>query len=392
MWTILGMQPPTACPRLQWDIFCRVIDNFGDVGVCWRLAVNLAQCGQGVRLWLDDARALRWMAPWGASGVQVLDWKTPLNPSGIAPGDVLVEAFGCEIDPFFIAAYATYIRANGKKCLWLNLEYLSAEPYVQRCHSLPSPMCHGPGAGLTKHFFYPGFTPGTGGLLREINLTARQAAFDRHAWRTRFAHAQASTMPEMGSSPSRRWVSLFCYEPPALDALLDRLADDEQPSHLLVTAGRANAAVQDLVLRKNSLQPNWNKRGKLYISYLSALSQDDFDHVLWACDLNFVRGEDSLVRALWAGQALVWQIYSQGDGAHCSKLDAFLDWLQAAPDQRELHHQWNRGTRKVPGEAQMPFCLSAIPLWQKITQAARARLLSQEDLATQMLRFVSKNH
>jgi hypothetical protein len=24
--------------QLHWDIFCRVIDNFGDIGVCWRLA------------------------------------------------------------------------------------------------------------------------------------------------------------------------------------------------------------------------------------------------------------------------------------------------------------------------------------------------------------------
>ncbi|MEO7887531.1 MAG: elongation factor P maturation arginine rhamnosyltransferase EarP, partial [Polaromonas sp.] len=43
---------------LQWDIFCKVIDNFGDIGVCWRLAADLASRGHKVRLWVDDASAL----------------------------------------------------------------------------------------------------------------------------------------------------------------------------------------------------------------------------------------------------------------------------------------------------------------------------------------------
>jgi len=172
---------PTG-PSLQWDIFCRVIDNFGDIGVCWRLAVNLAGRGQRVRLWVDDASALQWMAPAGAPGVEVRAWTTPLNPDGVTPMDVMIEAFGCEIDPEFIAAYADHINVNGKQCAWINLEYLSAEPYARRCHGLPSPVASGPGRGLTKHFYYPGFTPDSGGLLREPDLLARQAAFDRMTW------------------------------------------------------------------------------------------------------------------------------------------------------------------------------------------------------------------
>jgi len=59
---------------MQWDLFCRVIDNFGDIGVCWRLAADLAGRGEAVRLWTDDAGALAWMAPQGAPGVQVCAW------------------------------------------------------------------------------------------------------------------------------------------------------------------------------------------------------------------------------------------------------------------------------------------------------------------------------
>ena len=60
-----------AADARSWDIFCQVIDNFGDIGVCWRLAADLAARGHQVRLWVDDASALHWMAPQGAAGVEV---------------------------------------------------------------------------------------------------------------------------------------------------------------------------------------------------------------------------------------------------------------------------------------------------------------------------------
>lgn len=186
---------PTALPSppLLWDLFCQVIDNHGDLGVCWRLATQLAARGQEVRLWVDDARALAWMAPGAVEGrwrgIQVLPWTRPFH-TGMPPddlarlprADVWIEAFGCEIAPEFIAAHGHFTLGSGQKesknPVWINLEYLSAEPYVERCHALPSPVMHGPGQGLTRHFFYPGFTPRTGGLLREPDLPARQAAFD----------------------------------------------------------------------------------------------------------------------------------------------------------------------------------------------------------------------
>ena len=31
---------------MLWDLFCRVIDNHGDLGVCWRLARDLAARGE----------------------------------------------------------------------------------------------------------------------------------------------------------------------------------------------------------------------------------------------------------------------------------------------------------------------------------------------------------
>lgn len=371
------MDQDFPAPKLHWDIFCRVIDNFGDLGVAWRLACDLAARGQAVRLWADDVSALAWMAPQGAPGVEVRLWTTPVDMTGITPGDVLIEAFGCEIDEAFVSGYATAIRDNDKKCVWVNLEYLSAEDFSARCHGLPSPVMSGPGRGLTKHFFYPGFTTGTGGLLREPDLLARQARFDRQAWLDDLG------LPWQGE----RLVSLFCYEPAGLGALLRSLASGTRPSCLLVTPGRASAAVRAEAAKMNMLDPSWNQRSVLSVFYLPQLSQLDFDHLLWASDVNFVRGEDSLVRALWAGKPLVWHIYPQHDGVHAHKLEAFLNWLQAPASLRAFHRRWNGLERPGPALPDAPF---EPERWQACTAQARANLLEQEDLSTQLLRFIAK--
>lgn len=374
------MDNPGVNTSKLWDIFCRVIDNYGDVGVSWRLAVGLAAHGQRVRLWLDDPSALAWMAPHGAPQVEVRQWTEPLRLGDLETGDVLIETFGCEIDPEFIATSAMNAPARGLKASWINLEYLTAEGYAERCHGLRSPVMSGPGAGLTKHFFYPGFTPTTGGLLREPDLLARQARFDKVAW------LQAQGIGFQGE----RLVSLFCYEPQALGIWLDRFAQDAQPTQLLVTTGRAAAALTTCFKTKNSLQPAWNKRGQLSISYLPALTQFDFDHLLWACDLNFVRGEDSLVRALWANKPFIWQIYPQQDDAHHTKLAAFLDWMDAPASLRASYLEWN-GVMPVQATACADGLIQALPGWQRTTAQARERLLDQDDLVTQLIRMASKN-
>ncbi len=344
---------------LHWDLFCRVIDNFGDIGVCWRLAADLGARGHKVRLWVDDASALRWMAPNGAAGVKLRAW--PQGVVDVEPGDVVIEAFGCDLPGAFVRRMASAIRPP----LWLNLEYLSAEEFVERSHKLGSPQMSGPGAGMRKWFFYPGFTPRTGGLIRERDLQARQQAFDARGWLTRHGAAP---------QPGEQIVSLFCYEQPALPALLDQLA--RRPTLLLATAGHAARQVKAL------LGPTL-RCGALRAVELPPLPQPDFDHLLWVSDLNFVRGEDSFVRAQWAGKPFVWHIYPQPDGVHLNKLDAFLDRFGARPDLRALWHAWNAPAPNVPP---LPNQLD----WRHQSEIWRGSLLAQADLTTQLLGFAAE--
>jgi uncharacterized repeat protein (TIGR03837 family) len=357
---------------MLWDIFCKVIDNHGDIGVCWRLSAQLAARGRQVRLWVDDASALAWMAPGrNPPGVRVLPWDA--QSAGVEPGDVVIEAFGCDPTPAFRQAIAAKASSSGHQPAWINLEYLTAESFAERSHGLPSPVLSGPAAGLTKHFFYPGFSPRTGGLLREDGLQRRQASFDGTTW-----------LRDLGvrRRGEEQIVSLFCYEPDDLGPLLASWAVQSRPTRLLATAGRAAAAVRAAIEANDLRDPSWNAGAMLSMAWLPLLSQLDFDRLLWACDLNFVRGEDSLVRALWAGKPFVWQIYPQHDNAHQAKLLAFLDWLEAPPSMREAHLAWNGlGSGALPLRPQG---------WETTTAAARQRLWQQQDLASQLIRFAEQ--
>lgn len=353
---------------MRWDIFCKVIDNHGDAGVCWRVAAELAARGHAVRLWMDDVTPLRWMAPHGQPGVEVIPWRA--QPPDLEPGDAVIEAFGCNPPAGFVERMAQAARTRGAQPAWMNLEYLSAESYVERSHGLPSPVFSGPGAELVKRFLYPGFTARTGGLLRERDLQARRQAFDRQAWLSAQGVARANA----------RVISLFCYEPGTMPALLLQLAQDPQPTHLLVTHGRAADAVRGALAALELQSKHWNQAARLHVHWLPLLTQRDYDHLLWSCDLNFVRGEDSVVRGLLAGVPLVWQIYPQDDLAHHAKLEAFLGWLEPAADLRRFFLAWNGVTAE-------PLPRLDIEGWRAAAVLARDKVTGLPELATTVERF-----
>jgi uncharacterized repeat protein (TIGR03837 family) len=247
----------------------------------------------------------------------------------------------------------------------------------------------GPGRGATKYFFYPGFKPGTGGLPRETTLIPALNAIspaDRLAW-----------LGNLGVDwHGERLVSLFCYEPAALPRLISTLAGQTTPVQLLVTSGRASVAVRALLSagedsnHDDAASPSV-QRGSLKITFLPLLSQQDYDRLMWSCDINFVRGEDSLVRALWAGKPFVWQIYPQDDGAHFAKLEAFLDAIGAGPTLRAFHRVWNGTSDPTDTSiAPEPFSLHHLQEWCDAVQRARSTLLNQQDLVTQLIDFVKK--
>ena len=373
-------RPPTTPDQpLLWDIFCHVVDNLGDVGVLWRLSAALAARGHQVRLWIDDASALAWMAPGALAGnwpgVRVLAWTDAAHASVCSTlrcADVWIEGFGCDLPSGFVAHFANRVHTEDRvaRPVWINLEYLSAQAYVERNHGLPSPVLRGPAQGWTKYFFYPGFTAGSGGLIRNAVADAATGGDDSIA----------------ASAQSVRQVSLFCYEPEALPALLTSLAHEGRPTRLLVAHGRATQAVRGVLARGDV-----SAHGNLQVQYLPTLSQPQFDALLGSCDLNMVRGEDSLVQALWAGKPFVWQAYPQSDAAHRAKLDALLDWLQADSVVRDVHRAWNGFCQPADIAHWDATLADRHGRWARQVTDARKRLLLQDDLPSRLLKLVSEN-
>lgn len=369
-----------AIERPDCDLFCRVIDNFGDAGVCWRLARCLARDhGWRVRLWIDAPQALACLKPEGVAhpGIEVVRW-TDAFPSCL-PAFCVIEAFACHLPPPFVAAMADIDPAPS----WVNLEYLSAEDWIEDCHRRVS---RDPLTGLDKLFFFPGFTSRTGGLLRERDLLAR-----RDQW-VADAVLRQSTLTRIGLQvqPDALQISLFSYESPAIGTLIAALAGRERLSQLWVPEGRALDAVSATLGRALVPGEHW-RCGALQIGALAFMDQDDYDALLWHCDLNIVRGEDSFVRAQWAARPMIWHIYPQEDDAHRVKLDAFLDRqldrLAEGPAGRirAAHHVWN-GQVEI-GQEDWSGLLDDLPALTAHARNWAAALAAQDDLAGQLVLF-----
>lgn len=376
-------------------LFCKVVDNYGDIGICWRLARQLhEQHGIAVTLWVDDLRSFQRICPPVAidadvqrvDGVTVRHWRQQeylFSTADIA--DIVIEFFACDIPESYIAAMA---QCNPRP-VWLNLEGLSAEEWVEGCHALPS--SH-PRLPLTKHFFFPGFTDKTGGLLRESSLGEQRRQFQSDpAAMTAFLAQFGVTAKEMAALK----VSLFCYPHAPVSALLDAWQGGDTAITCLVPEGVAVEAIEAF-LGAAAKPGAAMTRSALTVRVMPFMAQPDYDKLLWACDLNLVRGEDSFVRAQWAGKPFIWNIYPQDENLHHKKLRAFLQRYSAGLESLQTASlQWNGAEAgDMEDEVDWPVFWQAFQAdMQKMTSRAadwERQVLANGDLASNLLKFAGE--
>ena len=378
-------------PRpLECDIFCTVIDNFGDIGVCWRLARQLAhEHDARVRLWVDDLAAFQRICPaidpqrieQTCHGVDIRHWGEHFPE--VVPGDIVIEAFACHLPEVFIAAMVSRQPAPA----WINLDYLSAEEWVGEYHTLPSPHARLP---LTKYFFFPGFSEKTGGLLRERDLLTRRDEFRAStSMRTSFWQTLGFSLPDCQTLT----ISLFAYENPALADLLAVWAAGDTPICCLAPATTTLAAFEAFAGAR--LQAgDAICRGNLELRILPFVAQTDYDRLLWSCEINFVRGEDSFLRAQWAGGPMIWNIYPQDGDAHLIKLNAFVARYAAELSEKatqtlhRLFMAWNNESHAGRINSSLwDNYLEVLPELRQHAEKWARNLSDNEDLCSQLLRF-----
>lgn len=335
---------------MQADVFCRVVDNFGDIGVTWRLVRQLQrEHNWSIRLWVNDLKSFQRLEArvhlhalqQVIEHIEIIHWGDPAPD--LIPYPLVLCSFSCDLPATYIA------QLHQRPALWVNLEYLSAETWVEGCHGLPSLR----GDGLSSYFFFPGFNAKTGGLLRERellthrdrwqkDLDAQQQMLERlgvsaaalAAWRLQSTASSAGieiSPPRSIQVQAARLVTLFCYPHAPVAQLLDALCADSRASVVLIPQGVAPE------LTTERLGPF----KQVYLERIPFVSQPEYDQLLWMANLNFVRGEDSVVRGLWAGRPVVWQIYPQTEGTHLIKLEAWLKISNLPADIQALLRHWN---------------------------------------------------
>ncbi|MFZ6693258.1 elongation factor P maturation arginine rhamnosyltransferase EarP [Undibacterium sp. SXout20W] len=371
-------------------LFCKVVDNYGDIGICWRLAKQLAhEHAIAVNLWVDDLVSFKRLCPEVQTSlpeqriqdIQVTHWRdqnADFTCSDVA--DFVIEFFGCDIPPGYIKAMAV----RTPRPLWFNLEGLSAEEWVEGCHTLPSPH---PSYSLTKYFFFPGFTNKTGGLIVESNLNEQRQQFQSDQL------AQAQFLSQLGLTDKEQAatkVSLFCYPHAPVVALFDAWQNSTSAVTCLVPEGVASAAVEQFLGRPGKAGAHAT-RGGLSLRVIPFMPQPDYDRLLWACDVNFVRGEDSFVRAQWANKPFIWHIYPQDDNLHHVKLKAFLKrYTPASASLKHLSLVWNDAEKPDAGwEAIWRSLLKDLPSITAMSIEWHKEMLKNGNFSTNLLKFAA---
>jgi uncharacterized repeat protein (TIGR03837 family) len=384
----------------HWDIFCAVVDNYGDIGVTWRLAKQLvAEYDLTINLWVDDLVSFSHILPLldpdkaqqTFNGVNIFQWKTPFDIEFLA-GNVAIEAFACEL-PSKVKSVIEQLHQHPdtQAPIWINLEYLSAEDWVAGCHCLPSTQPN----GVKKWFYFPGFSAKTGGLICEHELFNQ-----RDEWQADPKHKVAlfKQLGLHGINARDTVISVFSYETEALAALCDLWQASPTPIHALIPQGRSLHSLTPLLpcAIENLIPGQQIVVGNLTLHILPMTDQHGFDRLLWSCDFNIVRGEDSFLRAQWAAKPFIWHIYPQQDDYHLVKLQAFMQIYcdnlapETATTWSEVNLAFNQGNSKA-----------VVMHWQQLNSVSLSLMqhaikwpinaLKEADLASRLVQFVKSS-
>lgn len=279
------------------DIFCQVIDNYGDVGVAYRLAREFKRVypNKKLRFVINQIEELNLIRK--SEDIEIILYKDISKIENSA--DLIIESFGCEIPK----EYMDKALKNAK--LIINLEYFSAEKWVDDFHLQESFL----GGNLKKYFFIPGLSEKSGGILLDNEFLERKKKVEAN---------KEYYLEKFGIKEKYDLIgSVFSYEK-NFDSLIEELKKLDKKVILLILSEKT---------QKNFIKyfDNGNNYDKIKFVKLPFFTYDKYEELLALCDFNLVRGEDSFVRALLLGKPFLWHIYPQDENTHIKKLESFLE-------------------------------------------------------------------
>ena len=285
------------------DLFCDIIDNYGDIGVVYRLGKELHNKNYKVRIFVNKlnevAKIIRGfdsnLSQQIYKGIEFLNFD---NFEITNTAEVIVEAFAVDIPESYLEKLSTNTK------LILNLEYLSAENWIENYHLKNS---FSPKPYIEKFFYMPGFTSESGGIilddsyLKLIELIKENREIYFNNFFKKF---------DLKYSSSTFYINVFTY--------------NWDFKNFIRTLEKSNHKFVFFIL-DYKLDINFDYSNNIKILQMPYMDQSQFDILINLSDFNFVRGEESFIRALLTGKPYLWNIYEQDEMLHIEKLNAFLE-------------------------------------------------------------------
>lgn len=361
-------------------LFCTVIDNFGDIGVSWRLAKQLQQrLNAEVHLWLDDLNALTTIIPDATQhNIHIHQWQESqaIDYQNLNIPQVIIETFACRLPenlPPFIQQH---------QIVWLNWEYLSAEEWAVHAHTMPSLQNN----GYTKYFWQMGFLPQTGGLLRESNY-----------------HQQQNQYLAKKPQSSALNYYLFGYQSPIWADWFHCWQKLGIAINIYLSGSQIIQSLKDKQIISETAFSDSRpyQLGCLKLIQQPFTPQDQFDQLLWQADILFIRGEDSFVRAQYTGKPFFWHIYPQDQQAHFDKLNAFWQLTPLYQQANSIHTAFHAlSTELNDGEVlsdtqrtkHWQTLLENLAEWQQLSQTWQQYLFQQTDTVTRLSHWLKEKN
>lgn len=351
------------------NIFCDVIDNYGDAGVCLRLGRDICKKNIKVNLYCNDLKTIKKIIQkedLENDYLKISEW--PTSDYNLEFKDTVIQAFSVRLPEFIYS----YIRKN--KILVINLEYLTAESFADDCHKLPSYS-----DGIESFFFFPGFTEKTGGLVIEDNLLNK--------------------IKNQNNMDHNCYVTLFSYENTKIAYFLNQLSDLSNIKKMRITVFLFEGKPLDNInklLKLNLKVGNTYIKNNLIFKVSLMVDQDQYDSLLVGSYINLVRGEDSIVRAMLTGRPFLWNIYPQDENAHLDKINALFDRMDEVCTDKNSVEILRQLTLSYNGSSDFinNFDINSfIDKWKLITKEWQNHLLSLGSLTDNLLDFIrEKKH
>lgn len=355
---------------MKITVLCKVVDNFGDIGVVYRLCRALTNIDPQIQIRLvvsdlvsfsklaekvDPKKSVQEFHGW-----KVFDWNNDAVCREEFENDIpqiILECFQCgRPDWLEDILFAPDFEKKGITVQIVNIEYLTAESWADDFHLLKS----GTRSSCVKKInFMPGFTEKTAGLIQDnafmsyLKDSGQRMITLKQYVKDHFKHYLYYSIVKNELMNSSYKILVFSY-PKNFDFFYE--AVDEFAANKHVEVYVANGAGYKS-FRENK---GYYRKKNFNVTILPYLNQQEWDAFLCNMDFLMIRGEDSFSRAVLSGIPFIWNIYPQDEEYHLVKLKAFLDRLDIS-DVNEFSYLYNRNF-------ELEECSDARDVWGNITE------------------------